>query len=221
MDYEKQKQAVAWAALSYVEEGDIVGVGTGSTANYFIEALATIKYKIEGTVASSEETARRLKSHDIPIYELTTVSQLPIYIDGADEVNSHCQLIKGGGGALTREKIIAAVAKRFICIADGSKQVKLLGRFPLAVEVIPMARSHVAREIIKLGGNPIYREGFITDNGNIIIDIHHLEILEPMKIESYLNNITGVVANGLFAHRPADVVLLGMDDTVRVMTKDS
>ena len=219
------KQAVAKAAMAYVEPGTIVGVGTGSTANYFIDYLAEIKADIEGTVASSEATRQRLEQHGIPVYDLNAVDEIPVYVDGADESDANLclikggggALIKGGGGALTREKIIAAVATKFVCIADASKKVAVLGAFPLPVEVIPMARSHVAREIVKLGGDPVYREGFVTDNGNIIIDIHNMQIAEPVKLEAQLNNIVGVVTNGLFARRAADVLLLGTDNGVETV----
>jgi len=192
-------------------------VGTGSTANYFIDALATIKHKIEGAVASSNATAQRLKSHHIPVLDLNGVNEISVYVDGADEATHHLHLIKGGGGALTREKIVAAVSKKFVCITDDSKLVEMLGKFPLPVEVIPMARSYVARELVKLGGKPVWREGVITDNGNLILDVHNLQILEPVKLETQLNQITGVVCNGLFAQRPADILLLGTDSGVRVM----
>ncbi|MBB71669.1 MAG: ribose 5-phosphate isomerase A [Legionellales bacterium] len=218
MDKEALKQAAAQAAIAYIEDNMIVGVGTGSTTNYFIDALATIKGRIEGAVASSEATAERLKSHGIPVYDLNSISHLPIYVDGADEANRLLQLVKGGGGALTREKIIAAAAKTFICIADSTKKVGMLGRFPLPVEVIPMARSFVAREIVKLGGDPVYREGFTTDNGNIILDVHNLHIMEPIKMEQSLNSITGVVCNGLFAKRPADILLLASENGVETLT---
>lgn len=206
---ETQKKTAAEAALSYIPEDTIVGVGTGSTVHYFIEALATIKHKISGAIASSTATEKKLKEHDITIYDLNSVSDLPLYVDGADEINEQLQMIKGGGGALTREKIIAAVAKKFICIADNSKKVDVLGKFPLPIEVIPMARSYVARELVKLGGTPVYRNGFITDNGNVILDVWNLTLLEPVKMEQTLNNIVGVVTNGLFAKRTADVLLLG------------
>lgn len=219
MTQDELKQAVAKAALAYVEEGTIVGVGTGSTANYFIDYLAGMKARIEGAVASSEATRQRLQQHGIPVFDLNEVNDLPVYIDGADETDANLCLIKGGGGALTREKIIAAVAKKFVCIADATKQVKVLGKFPLPVEVIPMARSHVARQIVKLGGDPVYRNGFVTDNGNIILDVHNLEIAEPVKLEAQLNNIVGVVTNGLFAQRPADVLLLGTADGVQTITR--
>jgi len=214
---DEKKQQVAKAALEYVVEDSIIGIGTGSTANHFIDALATIKHKIEGTVASSNATADRLKSHGIPVFELNSVDEISVYLDGADETNQYLHLIKGGGGALTREKIVAAVSKRFICIADDSKLVDILGKFPLPIEVIPMARSYVARELVKLGGKPIWREGFTTDNGNVILDVHNLKISEPVKLETQLNAITGVVTNGLFASRPADVLLLGSDKGVRVL----
>jgi len=209
------KRMAAEAALEYVEAGDIVGVGTGSTANHFIDALATIKHRIDGTVASSEATAQRLKGHGITVFDLNEVSDIPLYVDGADESNQQLHLIKGGGGALTREKIVAAVSKRFICVADESKLVHCLGTFPLPVEVIPMARSYVAREIVKLGGQPVYRQGFVTDNGNIILDVHNLEIMEPVTLESELDHIAGVVTNGLFARRPANVLILGAADGIR------
>lgn len=211
------KQAVAKAAIQYVEEGTIVGVGTGSTANYFIDYLAEMKDDIKGAVASSEATRQRLEHHGIAVYDLNAADEIPVYVDGADESDGNLCLIKGGGGALTREKIIAAVADTFVCIADGSKKVNVLGAFPLPVEVIPMARSHVAREIVKLGGDPVYREGFVTDNGNIILDIHNMQIAEPNKLENQLNNIVGVVTNGLFAHRSADVLLLGTESGVETI----
>ena len=214
MNAEDQKRAVAKAAIAYIEDDMILGVGTGSTVNYFIEELASQKQRIQACVASSVATAQRLKSIGIPVIELTSADSVPVYIDGADEVNPHHQCIKGGGGALTREKIIAACAEQFICIVDESKQVQRLGTFPLAVEVIPMARSYVAREIVKLGGDPVYRERFVTDNGNIIIDIHNLNIMEPVKLEQQLNNIVGIVASGLFAHRPANLVLVGSSSGV-------
>lgn len=212
---DEKKQQVAKAALDYLEPNTIIGVGTGSTANHFIDALATIRHRIEGTVASSQATAERLKKHGIPVFDLNQVQEISVYIDGADEANHHLHLIKGGGGALTREKIVAAVSRRFICIADDTKLVKMLGKFPLPVEVIPMARSYVAREIVKLGGRPLWREGFVTDNGNIILDIHDLEIQQPVKLETELNQIVGVVTNGLFACRPADVLLLGSEEGIQ------
>lgn len=205
------KKSAAEAAIKFINYDDVIGVGTGSTVKFFIEALAPIKHKIAGAVASSKDTEKRLQAIGIPICDLNSVDALPIYVDGADEINSNLQMIKGGGAALTREKIIAAVAKKFICIADTSKQVSILGQFPLPIEVIPMARSYVARQMVKLGGNPVYREGVITDNGNVIIDVWNLSILEPSKLESTINNITGVVTNGLFALRPADRLLLGTE----------
>lgn len=217
MTQDEQKRAVAQTAIQHVPAGCIVGVGTGSTANYFIEELAKIKHKIEGAVASSEATAQRLRSHGIEVMDLNSVNELPLYVDGADEVTEHLHMIKGGGGALTREKIVAAVAKKFVCVADQSKLVAVLGRFPLPVEVIPMARSYVAREIARLGGQPMLRQGFTTDNGNVILDVRGLEILNPVELETALNQITGVVTNGLFARRGADVLLLGTDSGTRTI----
>jgi len=219
MDQNQLKQAVAKAAIEYIqpklESDSIVGVGTGSTANYFIDYLAEIKGLFDGTVASSEASTQRLKQHGIPVYDLNTVDNVVVYVDGADETNPNKELIKGGGAALTREKIVAAVADEFVCIADGSKWVATLGAFPLPVEVIPMARSHVGREIIKLGGNPVYRQGTVTDNGNIIIDIHDLKITHPKQFEADLNQIVGVVTNGLFAQRCADVLLLATEHGIK------
>jgi ribose 5-phosphate isomerase A len=212
------KQMAAEAALQYVKEG-VIGVGTGSTVNYFIDALATIKHKIDGAVASSVDTANRLKQHGIPLVELNSAGQLSIYIDGTDEVNQHLQLIKGGGGALTREKIIAAASRQFICIADESKFVSMLGQFPVAIEVIPMARSYVARQLVKLGGAPVYREGFITDNGNVILDTYTLSMTDPIKLEHNLNNITGIVCHGLFAERGANKLLLATSDGIKTIEK--
>lgn len=209
MTQDEMKKAAARAALEYVEAGTIVGIGTGSTANHFIDLLAGMKGKIEGTVASSVASTERLKKHGIPVFELNAVGDIPLYVDGADESNRHLHLVKGGGGALTREKIVAAAAKIFVCIADESKLVDVLGKFPLPVEVIPMARSYVARQIVKLGGQPVLREGFTTDNGNVILDVHNLRILNPVELEQKLNNVVGVVTNGLFALRPADVLILG------------
>lgn len=221
MTQDELKQAIAREAFNYVEsmlEADtIIGVGTGSTTNYFIAELAKIRQDINGTVASSEESARRLKALNIPVFDLNSVGEVAVYVDGADETNDHLQLIKGGGGALTREKIIAAAAREFLCIADESKLVRILGKFPLPVEVIPMARSYVAREIVKLGGDPVYREGCVTDEGNHILDIHHLEILDPRKLERDLNQITGVVANGLFAERGANRLFLGTSSGFKTM----
>ena len=218
MTQDELKQAVGQAAVDHIQNrlqnDTIVGVGTGSTTNCFIDALAQIKHRFDGAVSSSVASTSRLKAHGIPVYELTVVDRVAVYVDGADETNAALELIKGGGGALTREKIIAAVAEEFVCIVDASKQVDVLGAFPLPVEVIPMARSHVARELVKLGGAPEYRDGFVTDNGNIILDVHNLEIIQPMKLESQINNIVGVVSNGLFAQRPADVLLVGSEQGV-------
>lgn len=214
MDQNAKKAAVAKAALKYVESDSIVGVGTGSTVNLFIEELATIKHNIVGAVSSSEESTRRLQAHGIEIFELNDVDNLSVYIDGADEVTEHKHMVKGGGAALTREKIVAAVAKTFVCIVDESKVVPVLGKFPLPVEVIPMARSYVAREIVKLGGDPVYRQGVVTDNGNVILDVHNLEIINPRELESNLNAIAGVVTNGIFAHRGANIVLVATDNGV-------
>lgn len=211
---DEMKKAAAKAALEFIEDKSIIGVGTGSTVNYFIDELSNIKHKIEGTVSSSNATTLRLKSHGIPVFDLNSVDEVSVYIDSADEINSKLQMIKGGGGALTGEKIIASVAKKFICIASQPKKVNILGQFPVPIEVIPMARSYVGREIVKLGGNPVYRQGFISDYGNIIIDVHNLEILDPIKMEETLNNIIGVVINGIFAKRPADVLLLGTESSV-------
>jgi ribose 5-phosphate isomerase A len=209
-----KKRAAAEAALAYVMDDDIVGVGTGSTANYFIDALATRKARINGAVASSEASAARLRGHGIQVLELNAVSDIPVYVDGADEANRHRHLIKGGGGALTREKIVAQASLKFVCIMDDSKLVARLGAFPLPVEVIPMARSFVARELVKLGGAPEWRAGFTTDNGNLILDVHNLAIDNPVALEEAINHIPGVVTNGLFARRPADVLLIGTDHGV-------
>lgn len=218
MTRDDMKKMAAEAALEYIEAGAVVGVGTGSTANHFIDALAGIKHRIDGAVASSEASAERLRSHGILVMDLNEVVELPVYVDGADESNRYLQLIKGGGGALTREKIVAAASRTFVCVADDSKLVDILGAFPLPIEVIPMARSYVAREVVKLGGQPVLREGFTTDNGNIILDVHNLQIMEPAKLETTLNQIAGVVTNGLFANRPADVLLLGGEDGVTKLT---
>ncbi len=209
MDKEAGKKVAAQAALKYIEDDMIVGVGTGSTVSYFIEALGSIKARIEGAVASSVETEKKLKALGIPVIDLNAVKELPFYIDGADEINAAKQMIKGGGGALTREKIIATVAKKVICIADQSKSVELLGDFPVAVEVIPMARSYVARQIVQLGGDPVYREGFVTDNGNVILDVFNLKLLDPVALERKLKGIVGVVESGIFAERSADIVIFG------------
>lgn len=218
MTQDELKKMVAEAALEYVVPGTVIGIGTGSTANHFIDYLAGIKGKIEGTVASSKASAERLAAHGIPVLELNSVTELSVYVDGADESNKYLHLIKGGGGALTREKIVAACSKKFVCIADASKLVDVLGAFPLPLEVIPMARSMVARELVKRGGQPVYREGFTTDNGNHILDVHNMEIMEPVKLEQELNDIPGVVTVGLFAIRPADVLLLGTQDGVKKLT---
>lgn len=217
MTQDEMKKAVAKAALEHVVPDTIIGIGTGSTANHFIDYLADIKGKINGTVASSEASAERLRGHGIEVLDLNSVDEISVYVDGADETNNYGQLIKGGGGALTREKIVAAVSRKFVCIVDETKVVDIMGKFPLPVEVIPMARSYVARELVKLGGQPVYREGFVTDNGNVILDVHGMEIMEPTKLEDQLNNITGVVTNGLFALRPADVVLIGTPDGVKTL----
>ena len=209
MSQNQQKQDAARQALELIKPGMTIGVGTGSTVNYFIDALQKIKGKVDGAVASSVETEKRLKKIGIPVVDLNSVSSLPLYIDGADEVNAHNYMIKGGGAALTREKIVAAVAEQFICIVDSSKVVEILGKFPVPVEVIPMARSYVARQIVKLGGDPVYRQGVTTDNGNIILDVHNFNLIDPVKMEQQLNNIVGVVTNGIFAARGADQVLIG------------
>lgn len=219
MDQNALKAAVGRAAIPYVPEGAIVGVGTGSTANHFIDALGAMRGRIRGAVASSEATAARLAAHGIPVLDLNDVSDLPVYVDGADEVTPGLAMIKGGGGALTREKIVGAVARQFVCIADGSKLVDTLGHFPLPVEVIPMARAHVARQLAALGGTPVLREGFVTDNGNLILDVRGLTITDPAGTESRINQIPGVVTVGLFALRPADVLLLGTPDGVRTLTR--
>lgn len=208
MDKEAGKKAAAEAALDYIKDDMIIGVGSGSTVAYFIDALRKVKGKIEGAVASSIATANQLKALSIPLVDLNSVAELPLYVDGADEINAARQMIKGGGGALTREKIIATAAKKFVCIADQSKQVDLLGNFPVAVEVIPMARSYVAREIVQLGGDPVYREGFVTDNGNSILDVFNLKLLDPRAMEQKIKSIVGVVESGIFAARTADVVIL-------------
>jgi ribose 5-phosphate isomerase A len=211
------KQRVAQEALKHVVEDAIVGVGSGSTVNFFIDALATIKGRIDGAVAASEASAERLRKHGIRVFDLNSVSALPVYVDGADEITEQLAMIKGGGGALTREKIVAAVAETFVCICDASKFVSVLGKFPLPVEVIPMARSYVGRELLKLGAQPVLRENFKTDNGNLIIDCHGLTILDPPALEAKINQIAGVVTNGLFAQRPADLLLLGEPGGVRAL----
>jgi ribose 5-phosphate isomerase A len=218
MTPDEKKKAVAMAALDYVESGWVIGVGTGSTANHFIDGLAKIKGKLDGVVASSNATAERLKKTGIPVLDLNATGDLPLYVDGADEATKHLHLIKGGGGALTREKIVAAASKKFVCIADDSKLVDVLGKFPLPVEVISMARSYVARQIVQLGGQPVLRENFKTDNGNIILDVYNLNILNPVELEEKLDHIAGVVTNGLFACRPADVLLLASDRGVKTLS---
>jgi len=212
------KKRVAEAALEYVKGQGVIGIGTGSTTNHFIDLLADVKGGIEGAVSSSEGSTQRLKKIGIPVLDLNAVGTLDVYVDGADEINPRLQLVKGGGGALTREKIIAGASRTFVCIADESKCVDVLGKYPLPVEVIPMARSFVARELVKLGGRPAWRENYVTDNGNAILDVHNLDILQPMEMEKTINNIPGVVTVGLFALRPADVVLLGGKDGVRKLT---
>lgn len=219
MKTEELKQQAAEAAIKYIQDDMVVGVGTGSTVNFFIQALGRVKGKIDGTVASSVATEQLLKAQGIKVYDLTTVNAVNIYVDGADEINQHLQMIKGGGGALTREKIIAQAAKEFICIADEKKLVPVLGNFPIAVEVIPMARSLVAREIIKLGGFPMYRENFVTDNGNIILDVQHLPMTDPIRMEEAINNMVGAVCNGIFAKRTADKLLLATQSGVQTKLK--
>ncbi|MBB1126590.1 ribose-5-phosphate isomerase RpiA [Thiospirillum jenense] len=217
MTQDELKKQSALAALDYIE-GGIIGVGTGSTVNHFIDGLATIKHRIDGAVSSSEVSSARLRQHGITVYDLNDVGQLSVYVDGADEANDRLQLIKGGGGALTREKIVAAASAKFVCIADASKRVAVLGSFPLPVEVIPMARSYVARQLVQLGGTPVWREGFISDNGNPILDIHGLAVHDPVALEQQINQIVGVVTVGLFAQRPADVLLLGAAGGVETIT---
>ncbi|MEO9276042.1 ribose-5-phosphate isomerase RpiA [Marinomonas sp. 5E14-1] len=223
MTQDELKQAVAEAAVKYIlpmlEDDTIVGVGTGSTANLFIDELAKYKNDFDGTVASSKASAERLNKHGIPVYELNGVGNIRVYVDGADESNEYLHLIKGGGAALTREKIVAACSEEFVCIADESKMVKVLGDFPLPVEVIPMARGYVARELVKLGGDPVYREGVITDNGNQILDVYNLDILNPAELEKSIDGIVGVVTNGLFAKRPADVLLLATKEGVKTLKR--
>jgi ribose 5-phosphate isomerase A len=214
---DQQKQLVAREAVKYVVDDAYIGVGSGSTANFFIDELAKLKGRIKGAVASSVKTAERLKGHGIRVVELTEVDDLPVYIDGADETTEHGAMIKGGGGALTREKIVAAVARKFVCIVDQSKLVGVLGNFPLPVEVIPMARGHVAHELVKLGGHPQLRERFVTDNGNILLDVEDLRMLNPAELEAKINHIAGVVTNGIFALRGADVILVGTDQGVRTL----
>ena len=218
MNTDELKKQVAEAALKYTQEG-IIGVGSGSTVNFFIDSLKTIKHKIDGAVAASESSAARLKGHGIRVHDLNSVNELAVYVDGADEVTEHLHMIKGGGGALTREKIVAAVARKFVCICDASKLVPVLGKFPLPVEVIPMARSYVGRELLKLGGLPALREGFTTDNGNLVLDVRGMTLVDPPRIEAEINQIAGVVTNGIFARRPADVLLLGEEKGVRTLSR--
>lgn len=217
MTQDEMKKAAAIKALDYVVPGSIVGVGTGSTVNHFIDALATMKSDIEGAVSSSEASTEKLKAYGIEVFDLNSVDNLSVYVDGADEINDQKHMIKGGGAALTREKIVAAVAEKFVCIADESKQVDVLGNFPLPVEVIPMARSYVARELVKLGGDPVYRQGVITDNGNVILDVHNLHIADPIALEATINAIVGVVTNGLFAARAANTLILGTPQGSKVI----
>jgi len=217
MTQDEMKKAAGWAALEYVEKDSIVGVGTGSTVNHFIDALATMKADIDGAVSSSEASTEKMKALGIPVYDLNSVDELSVYVDGADEINAHMDMIKGGGAALTREKIVAAVAEKFICIVDNTKEVDVLGEFPLPVEVIPMARSYVARELVKLGGDPVYREGVVTDNGNVILDVYNMKIVNPKELEEQINAIVGVVTNGLFAMRGADVLLVGSPEGVKTV----
>ena len=219
MNQDDLKRAVAAAAIAHVPAGCIVGVGSGSTANLFIAELGKVRSRVAGAVASSEATAKRLRDGGIEVLDLNGVDDIPVYIDGADEITPRLAMIKGGGGALTREKIVAAVARKFVCIADQSKLVDVLGRFPLPVEVIPLARSFVARELVKLGGAPEWRQGFVTDNGNVILDVHGLSIVAPVELETALNQLPGVVTNGLFARRGADVLLLGTEAGVRTLTR--
>lgn len=219
MTQDELKKAVGRAALDYVRPGTIVGVGTGSTAAHFIDALGTMKDQIEGAVSSSDASTAKLKSLGIPVFDCNEVDVLDVYVDGADEINGHMQMIKGGGAALTREKIVAAIARQFVCIVDATKQVDILGRFPLPVEVIPMARSYVARELVKLGGQPEYRQGVVTDNGNVILDVHNLDISDAMAMENRINSIAGVVTVGLFANRGADVALVGTPDGVKTVKR--
>lgn len=221
MNQDDLKRAVAKAALEHVPTGGIIGVGSGSTVNCFIDALATIRHRIDGAVAASEASAERLKRLGIEVHELNNIDDLAVYIDGADEITSELAMLKGGGGALTREKIIAAVARKFVCIADESKLVRVLGKFPLPLEVIPMARSYVGRQMVRLGGHPALRPRYKTDNGNVIIDVHDLHIVNPLDLENMLNQIAGVVSNGLFAHRSADVALLSNASGVQTLTRSS
>jgi ribose 5-phosphate isomerase A len=218
MSNDRRKQLAAEAALEYIHDEMVVGVGTGSTVNYFIDGLAARKLRIKGAVSSSEASTARLKKNGFEVLDLNSTGDLSVYVDGADETDEHLRLIKGGGGALTREKIVAAASQRFVCIVDDSKLVKVLGKFPLPVEVIPMARSYVARQLVKLGGQPVLRTGFVTDNGNTVLDVHHLTILDPVALETQINQIAGVVCVGLFARRPADVLIIGSDSGTKTLT---
>ena len=218
MTQDEMKKAAGWAALEYVKKGSIVGVGTGSTVNHFIDALETRKEEIKGAVSSSVASTERLEKIGIPVFDANEVATLDVYVDGADEINGEYDMIKGGGAALTREKIVAAIADKFICIVDDTKQVDVLGQFPLPVEVIPMARSFIGRELVKLGGDPVYREGCITDNGNIILDVYNMKIMKPKELEQQIDGIVGVVTNGLFAKRGADVLLVGTPEGVKTVT---
>ncbi|EJU9868190.1 ribose-5-phosphate isomerase RpiA [Vibrio vulnificus] len=216
MTQDEMKKAAGWAALKYVEKGSIVGVGTGSTVNHFIDALGTMSEEIKGAVSSSVASTEKLEALGIKIFDCNEVASLDIYVDGADEINADREMIKGGGAALTREKIVAAIADKFICIVDGTKAVDVLGTFPLPVEVIPMARSYVARQLVKLGGDPCYREGVVTDNGNVILDVYGMKITNPKQLEDQINGIPGVVTVGLFAHRGADVVITGTPEGAKI-----
>ncbi|GAL27903.1 ribose-5-phosphate isomerase RpiA [Vibrio sp. SCSIO 43140] len=216
MTQDEMKKAAGWAALKYVEKGSIVGVGTGSTVNHFIDALGTIKEDIKGAVSSSVASTEKLEALGIEVFDCNDVAALDVYVDGADEINATRDMIKGGGAALTREKIVAAISDKFVCIVDGTKAVDVLGKFPLPVEVIPMARSYVARELVKLGGDPVYREGVVTDNGNVILDVHGMQITDPKAMEDSINALAGVVTVGLFAHRGADVIITGTPEGAKI-----
>jgi len=217
MTQDEMKKLAAIKAVDFIKDDTIVGVGTGSTVNHFIDALASIRERIIGAVSSSEESTKRLEAHGIEVFDLNNIDAIDVYVDGADEINQYMHMIKGGGAALTREKIVAAVATTFICIADNSKQVDVLGAFPLPIEVIPMARSYVAREIVKLGGDPVYRTGVTTDNGNVILDVHNLEIIDPLTLEKSINALVGVVTNGLFADRGADILIIGTPEGAQII----
>jgi ribose 5-phosphate isomerase A len=219
MSQDRRKQLAAEAALQYIQDDMVIGVGTGSTVNFFIDGLVAQKLRIKGAVSSSEASTARLKKHGIEVLDLNSTGELSVYVDGADETDEHLRLIKGGGGALTREKIVAAASQRFICVVDDTKLVNVLGKFPLPVEVIPMARSYVARQLVKLGGQPVLRTGFTTDNGNVILDVHHLTILDPVVLETAINQIAGVVCVGLFAVRPADLLIIGSDSGTKTIKR--